>query len=111
LIQGALQRKVIEIIIELTDNYLSKNFKLENRYMLEVESVHSVVDLLNTMERFSKLRVGADNVTKAAPTKLRQQIYAVLRNRGFSDVIDENSVKRHQLIENIREEIKKEMNL
>ncbi|CAG8448561.1 8745_t:CDS:2 [Gigaspora rosea] len=51
-----------------------------------------------------------DDVTKALPVKLRQQIYAVLGNRGFSKVLSEDTIAEHPLINDIQQQLIQMMN-
>ncbi|PKY57169.1 hypothetical protein RhiirA4_411557, partial [Rhizophagus irregularis] len=60
---------------------------------------------------FTKIRVGTDRVSGAIPTKLRQQVYAILGNRGFSQTFeDENNSKEHPFIVKLRDDILNLMN-
>nr|CAG8435556.1 14299_t:CDS:1 [Entrophospora candida] len=115
LISGALERHVIEMIIEKTKNYLKKvNEKDakqddENRQQsLEAKIVNTTEQLLELTNLIPTYRAGTDEVTKATSTKLRQQIYGVLGNRGFSNMVADGG-KRHPLIVGLQKNILKSM--
>ncbi|CAJ0844714.1 2410_t:CDS:2 [Entrophospora sp. SA101] len=115
LISGALERHVIEMIIEKTQNYLKKvnekNAKQddENRQQsLEAKIVNTTEQLLELTNSIPTYRAGTDEVTKATSTKLRQQIYGVLGNRGFSNMVADGG-KRHPLIVGLQKNILKSM--
>ncbi|PKC57607.1 hypothetical protein RhiirA1_428356 [Rhizophagus irregularis] len=60
---------------------------------------------------FTKIRVGTDRVSEAIPTKLRQQVYAILGNRGFSQTFeDKSNSKEHPFIVKLRDDILDLMN-
>ncbi|RHZ79056.1 hypothetical protein Glove_152g48 [Diversispora epigaea] len=100
LIKGVLQRCIIEMIIKKVD----KHFKTdeENKQSLETKLVSTTDKILEYMKSFSTHRVGVDEITKAAPIKLRQLVYAVLGNRGFSK---ENDESENQFIMQLRNEV------
>jgi len=72
---------------------------------LEVNIVNTTERLLKMIDSISTSRVGNDEVSKAASTKLRQQIYGVLGNRGFSNIVIEKEDKKHPLMVNLRNDI------
>ncbi|GET51939.1 hypothetical protein GLOIN_2v1702277 [Rhizophagus irregularis DAOM 181602=DAOM 197198] len=127
LISGVLERAVIETIIEKTEAYfnLTKNSNATDKQQLDLEAennenqqpyleaeIFNTTDKLLTMtELFTKIRVGTDRVSEAIPTKLRQQVYAILGNRGFSQTFkDVNDSKEHQFIVKLRDYISNLMN-
>ncbi|CAG8502011.1 5998_t:CDS:1 [Scutellospora calospora] len=85
LIKAVLQRHVLEKILNFANEYFNKNEIDTSTYCLESEIVYKTKDLIESVNRLSYERFGSDHVTQAAPIKLRQQIYAVLGHRGFSD--------------------------
>lgn len=58
---------------------------------------------MELIQRFSKEREGNDEVTQALPTKLRQQIYYVLGNRGFANIPGGNE---NQFIKNLENNLR-----
>ncbi|CAB4446944.1 unnamed protein product [Rhizophagus irregularis] len=118
LISGVLEHAVIETIIEKTEAYFNSNatdkqqlgLEAENNEKqqpyLEAEIFNTTDKLLKMTELFTKIRVGTDRVSEAVPTKLRQQVYAILGNRGFSQTFeDENDSKEHLFIVKLRDDI------
>ncbi|CAG8776592.1 41348_t:CDS:2 [Gigaspora margarita] len=115
LVKGILQRHVIELVIENTNKYLqiegeTEQFLETNQgekgLSLEIILASVTTKLLNYIESFSIHRIGTDEVTKSAPVKLRQLVYAVLRNRGFSKTLNEGEhpfiIKlRNLIVENL----------
>ncbi|KAF0445958.1 hypothetical protein F8M41_003006 [Gigaspora margarita] len=105
LISGLLERYVIEAIIEKYNEYL----KLQDHdrdtdqdgQNLEMKIINTTEQLLGLTKSFSEYRSGTDTVSKVISTKLRQQIYGVLGNRGFSEIRN----KEHPLILKLRSEI------
>ncbi|KAF0520404.1 hypothetical protein F8M41_016335 [Gigaspora margarita] len=94
LVKGILQRHVIDIVIENANKYLqiddeNEQFleanENEKEQSLETILISTTKKLIKYIDLFSKNRIGKDEVTKSAPIKLRQLIYAVLENRGFSN--------------------------
>ncbi|PKY60896.1 hypothetical protein RhiirA4_485162, partial [Rhizophagus irregularis] len=92
LISGVLEHAVIETIIEKTEAYFNSNatdkqqlgLEAENNEKqqpyLEAEIYNTTNKLLNMTDLFTNIRVGTDRVSEAIPTKLRQQVYAILGN-------------------------------
>ena len=54
-------------------------------------------------ESFSRIRTGTDKVSEAVPIKVRQQVYSVLGNRGFSKTNEDS--KEHSFIAKLRDDI------
>ncbi|CAG8644828.1 17220_t:CDS:2 [Gigaspora rosea] len=73
---------------------------------LEIKLINTAEQLLRFIKSISEYRSGTDTVSKAITTKLRQQIYGVLGNRGFSNIGD----KEHPLIVKLSSEITDLMN-
>ncbi|CAB4384417.1 unnamed protein product [Rhizophagus irregularis] len=123
LISGVLERHIIEIIIEKANKYFNheENDK-DNKEVdeqgdkrqqqnLEAKIVKTTIQLLKMIESFSAIRTGNDKISKSTPTKLRQQIFGILGNRGFSNtVLDESGGKEHPFVEKLRKEILDSMN-
>src|SRR5204862_3237077 len=60
---------------------------------------------------FSTTRVGTDEVVNAAAIKIRQQVYGILGNHGFNDIIDSNgNIYTHDFISYASNELNKIMN-
>ncbi|PKY39138.1 hypothetical protein RhiirA4_452291 [Rhizophagus irregularis] len=123
LISGALERCIIEIIIKKAEEYFNheendKNNKevdeqgdKRQQQNLEAKIVKTTDLLLEMINSFSTIRTGNDKISKSTSTKLRQQIYGILGNRGFSNtVLDESDGKEHPFVEKLRKEILDLMN-
>ncbi|RIA96078.1 hypothetical protein C1645_733567 [Glomus cerebriforme] len=121
LISGALERNVIETIIEKAAEYFNRevndrdNKKVDEQgdkrqQNLEAKIVKTTEQLLAMTNSFSTIRTGNEEVSKAIPTKLRQQIYGILGNRGFSNTVLDESEKEHPFIEKLRKDILALMN-
>ncbi|CAG8592571.1 16633_t:CDS:1, partial [Racocetra fulgida] len=110
LISGLLERTVIETIINKSSEYL----ELQEHeggiewgdQNLEMKIVNTTEQLLSLTKSIPEYRTGTDAVSKAISTKLRQQIYGVLGNRGLSNIGD----KEHPLIVKLKSEINDLMN-
>ncbi|GBB91273.1 hypothetical protein RclHR1_18450003 [Rhizophagus clarus] len=111
LIKALLQRHVIEFILKNTIEYFEDtNITTGNIQSLESEINSKANELMNLTCKFSKTRVGSNNVTLAVPIKIRQQIFAILSNHGFSDIIDDNKVKiEHKFINHLKKELNQEI--
>ncbi|CAG8600199.1 2872_t:CDS:2, partial [Diversispora eburnea] len=108
-VKAALQRKILETILNDTSSYFNPKKEEEEKYDdLERLTVLEVKKLMELIQRFANDRVGNDDVTRALPVKLRQQIYAILGNRGFANNIpDENGTeKENQFIKNLLDNLK-----
>ncbi|CAB5392057.1 unnamed protein product [Rhizophagus irregularis] len=91
--------------------YLEAENNEKQRPYLEAEIYNTTDKLLKMTELFTKIRVGTDRVSEAIPTKLRQQVYAILGNRGFSQTFEEeNDSKEHLFIVRLRDDILNLMN-
>ncbi|CAG8506652.1 22432_t:CDS:2, partial [Dentiscutata erythropus] len=110
LIKAVLQRHVLTKILKFADSYFKIDFNQVDEnlsYFLESNIAYKTNDLIKSIERLSYERVGSDLVTQAAPIKLRQQIFAVLGYRGFSDTF-ENGL--HPYISEWREQLNQSIN-
>ncbi|CAG8714980.1 13932_t:CDS:1 [Dentiscutata erythropus] len=86
LIKAILQQHVLKEILSYVDT---------SHEGLELDIIQKADDLIELIKRFSYERVGADDITRVAPIKLRQQIYAILGYRGYANV-DENKFENTQ---------------
>ncbi|CAG8663884.1 2629_t:CDS:2 [Rhizophagus irregularis] len=112
LIKALLQRHVIEFILKNTIKYF-ENFINDNNNILSLEyEINSKVnELMNLTYKFSKSRFEINNVTLAVPIKVRQQIFAILSNHGFSDIIDDNNLRyEHNFINQFKNDLNQEIN-
>jgi len=57
-----------------------------------------VQELLNLIKEFSETHDGTDEVSKVATIKIRQQVYGILGNRGFSNIIISQETYYHNFI-------------
>ncbi|CAG8484976.1 14420_t:CDS:1 [Funneliformis mosseae] len=118
-IKAVLQRHVLETIFGYIKTYFDRTssifervsfFNRKDDYYLEAQFVNKAKELDKLANEFASTRDGTDNVTSAVPIKIRQQIYAALGTRGFSDiVIDENKPNEHNFINLHKEKLNKEM--
>ncbi|GBB88697.1 hypothetical protein RclHR1_15260007 [Rhizophagus clarus] len=93
-IKALLQRKALDDIIELAKDPVNKGE--DGKLELDVET--KTRELLDLIENFSASRSGTDELAKVASIKVRQQVYGILGNRGFADVIDPNGSHMHDFI-------------
>ncbi|CAG8753852.1 27717_t:CDS:1, partial [Racocetra persica] len=103
LIKWLLQRILIESVTDMMNKYLANQFRLSGEAARELELIHITRKMTELLSEFDKHRDGIDEVTQATPIKLRQQIYAVLGDRGFADVKDEK--KEHSFITFVAKQI------
>ncbi|CAG8626877.1 uncharacterized protein OCT59_009909 [Rhizophagus irregularis] len=106
LIQAVLQRHIIEKIFDYAKQYFQSTGK---HYHLEADIIKSESSLSLLLTHASKCRVGNDEVTLTASTKLRQQIYSILNNRGFSDIVGD-AIYEHPFIAYYKEQLNDIMN-
>src|SRR5207249_10858840 len=109
-ISSLLERHVIETIIDKTKEYLDLqgHVKSDEQQNLEAKIDKAAGQLLKLTDSISTNRAGYDEFSKAASTKLRQQIYGVLGNRGFSH--NKGDDKEHPFIVKLQKEIVELMN-
>ncbi|CAG8539988.1 9495_t:CDS:1 [Dentiscutata heterogama] len=106
LLEGLLQRHIIETTISKAKEYL--NIDERNKDACLEAKIKSVTNRLQEYTTaLSTNRLGADKVSPAIPTKLRQMVYTLLSNRGFSKYRDE---REHPVIERLTKEILNIMN-
>ncbi|RIA87947.1 hypothetical protein C1645_776178 [Glomus cerebriforme] len=95
LIQAVLQRHIMETIF----SYATKYFQSTGQhYHLESDIINKAHSLSTLLTNASKHRTGNDEVTNIALTKLRQQIYLILNNHGFTDIFEDNAIYEHPFI-------------
>ncbi|RIA97900.1 hypothetical protein C1645_751096 [Glomus cerebriforme] len=110
LTKAALQHLIIDTILERTNDYIRKGSqqsnenndnKIKNKY-LELDLLNSTNAYLFRLMTLIKCRDGTDEVSFAAPKKIRQLVYAVLGDRGFGLNSDK---KEHEFVQELKEEI------
>lgn len=94
-IKAVLQRKVIQQIFDFLKNYRKYRNSLES---LESDIVIKTNELSDMIKKFSETRVGNNEVSKVTAIKIRQQVYQLLGNRGFSDIISSHGTHIHNFI-------------
>ncbi|CAG8510016.1 2981_t:CDS:2 [Diversispora eburnea] len=117
LVKAFLQRVVLITIMDQMDKYLGQMDSIQKiqmdekyEYLHELEVISRSKNLMTTVENFANNRDGKDEVSLVAPTKIRQQIYALLGDRGFSDITIKGEKISHPVIQNIASELSKVMN-
>ncbi|CAG8444316.1 14802_t:CDS:1 [Dentiscutata erythropus] len=106
LLEGLLQRYIVEITISKAKEYL--NIDEWNKEACLEAKIKSVTNRLQDYTiALSTHRFGTDKASPAIPTKLRQMVYTLLSNRGFSKNKDE---REHPVIESLTKEILNIMN-
>ncbi|CAG8589339.1 11566_t:CDS:1 [Ambispora leptoticha] len=114
LIAALLERHVLEeLIIKKVGEYFdaqenninSEQDDKEQQQSLEIKIVNATEQLIKLLNSISTKRAGTDKISKAVSTKLRQQIYGVLGERGFSNIVINEEEKEHPLIINLRASI------
>ncbi|CAG8475275.1 4771_t:CDS:1 [Racocetra fulgida] len=89
ILSAVLQRHVFDFIYHEIKNYF-ENFSIDQpgiipNELLEVSIKTKTDDLISLTSQFSEVNPGNDVHTRILPTKIRQQIYAALSNRGFTN--------------------------
>ncbi|RIA83509.1 hypothetical protein C1645_833726 [Glomus cerebriforme] len=83
---GILQQCIITQILKDVDSYFKATESRRNPdEMIEVEILNTTERLIKSFNHFNEKRPGKDDITQIVPTKVRQQIYAALGCRGFSN--------------------------
>jgi hypothetical protein len=107
-IKAILQRKVLDLVRKFSDKLVTvqgKPFTLES----DIES--KATELLRLIKLFSATRAGTDEVIDASVIKIRQQIYGILGNRGFNNIIDDDgNIRMHDFIAYVSNELNNMMN-
>ncbi|RIA86937.1 hypothetical protein C1645_740475 [Glomus cerebriforme] len=111
--KAALKRLILEIILERTNDYINKSQqpqpqpkendenKTENKY-LELEILNSTNQYLLKIKTLINSRNVTDEVSFAAPNKIRQLVHVVLGNHGFGLNSDGGE---HEFVHELKEEI------
>ncbi|GBB90868.1 hypothetical protein RclHR1_00180006 [Rhizophagus clarus] len=111
-IKAILQRKVLDLVRKSSHNLIK--FKGDpNNYPFALESdIESKTDeLLRLIKLFIATRAGTDEVTDASIIKIRQQVYEILGNRGFNNIIDDDgNTRMHDFIAHVGNELNEIMN-
>jgi len=105
-----LQRYVLETILKFADNYLEIKEKEDpdspyNQEKYIISYTNKLIDLLN---KFYNSHFRQDNnMIKAIPTKIRQQVYGILGASGFSEIygINDNNKFPHPFITYAKQEL------
>ncbi|CAG8795772.1 8507_t:CDS:1, partial [Racocetra fulgida] len=107
-LEKSLDNKEDSLETSLVNKEDSLEKSLDNKEdSLETIMTLTTIKLLKCMESFSKQRTGTDEVTQAAPTKLRQLVYTILGIRGFSGTPNEGE---HPFIIKLRDLIMENLN-
>ncbi|RGB23934.1 hypothetical protein C1646_727304 [Rhizophagus diaphanus] len=108
LIKAALQRHVLRTILDYFDKYFLDKYNRKNS--LELQFLKQAEDLVNLAERLEKERTGSDAITSALSVKIRQQSFAALGNRGFSNIkVTKETNTLHDFIKDSKDKLNKEM--
>ncbi|RIA90043.1 hypothetical protein C1645_823952 [Glomus cerebriforme] len=104
LMKAVLQRHVLKTILDYFPDYCKqKNSGLEAIFY------NQALELEKLGETFKKERAGNDIITSALSVKIRQQSFAALGNRGFSNIINQDNDDLHDFIKESKEKLNKEM--
>ncbi len=100
---GCLQQCILQQILAEADSYFKKyndvNEIRNSDETIEIDILCTTKRLIESVNHLNEKRPGKDNITQITPTKVRQQMYAVLGCRGFSN-------DDHPLIVDIAEKIR-----
>ncbi|KAG9298801.1 hypothetical protein G9A89_015822 [Geosiphon pyriformis] len=100
--RAALQRFVIETILEQLDRYLLVGKNLQDNDLIERDLLQKFGGLGMSLENFMKMRKGTGNSINLISIKLRQEIFAILGNHGFAN-------KDNQFVVNLKSSLLREM--
>ncbi|PKC68251.1 hypothetical protein RhiirA1_507601 [Rhizophagus irregularis] len=109
-IKAILQRYVLEIIYENANKYFDSLGN--NRCLLESEILMRTHDLCFILKEFSETRIGTDKIAPTSSIKIRQEAFAALSNRGFSEIIENNQnnqTNEHNFIYHVKHILNKSM--
>ncbi|CAG8480464.1 3808_t:CDS:2 [Acaulospora colombiana] len=82
-----------------------------DRLLLKALLQRHATELTNLLENFSVKRLGNDQVTGASSIKIRQLVFAILGNRGFSKMENQESeFVEHEFIVSTSNELNRSMN-
>ncbi|CAB4437286.1 unnamed protein product [Rhizophagus irregularis] len=101
LIKAVLQRHVLHTILDYFYQYNQKNSSLEFQILKLAE------ELEYSAKQLEKERAGSDDLTSVLSVKIRQQSFAALENRGFSNIKETNTL--HDFIKVSKVKLNKEM--
>ncbi|GBB91275.1 hypothetical protein RclHR1_18450005 [Rhizophagus clarus] len=104
LIKAVLQRHVLHTILDSFSDYQRRNSR--KNPPLELQFLNKAEELEKLANRLEKERIGGDVVTSACSVKIRQQSFAALGNRGFSNIQEKGL---HDFIKESKERLNKEM--
>ncbi|CAJ0916524.1 20204_t:CDS:2 [Entrophospora sp. SA101] len=93
LMKSVLQRHILEKILEYIDNYLdiTEDDDTNNPNNQEKYIMNHTNELIFLLDKFYNNHFEQDNnVIKAIPTKIRQQVYGILGEFGFSETCENN---------------------
>ncbi|CAG8719498.1 hypothetical protein GLOIN_2v1732705 [Rhizophagus irregularis DAOM 181602=DAOM 197198] len=107
LIQAVLQRHIIETIFSYATKYFQPT--TGKYHHLESDIINKTSALYISLTNISKQRTGNKEVTLLASTKLRQQIYSILNNHAFSDIIGD-TIHEHPFIDYHKKQLNNIMN-
>ncbi|CAG8684119.1 2313_t:CDS:1 [Ambispora leptoticha] len=86
-ISAVLQHLTIKKILKFYDDYIQERnrsvYNHNDNSILESRLVICAENLINLVKDFTNTREGDDNITGITEIKIRQEIYAMLGNRGF----------------------------
>ncbi|CAI2184826.1 1774_t:CDS:2 [Funneliformis geosporum] len=111
-IKAILQRKVLDQVQFLS--YILSNYRGSD-FSRELDIDIKTKELMRLINSLSKHRDGTDKVIDAAAIKIRQEVYGILGNRGYNDMIDfdvdgTSTTRRHCQISYASIELNKMMN-
>ncbi|GBB90863.1 hypothetical protein RclHR1_00180001 [Rhizophagus clarus] len=95
-IRAVLQRKVLDLVCEFSQDFVKFQGRT-SKFESDIDS--KARELLSLIKLFSITRAGTDEVIDASIVKIRQQIYGILGNRGFNNIIDDDgNTRMHDFI-------------
>ncbi|PKK67351.1 hypothetical protein RhiirC2_573046 [Rhizophagus irregularis] len=113
-VKAILQRKVLDYVRGFSHelhNLIESQKITRGPLTLESDIVSKASELLKLINFFSVTRAGTDEVTDASMIKIRQQVYGILGNRGFNNIIDDDgNMRMHDFIALVSNELNKMMN-
>ncbi|CAG8550539.1 13089_t:CDS:2 [Acaulospora morrowiae] len=101
-IKTILQRKALDLVLSYQPELLNQQGK---DYALETDIEMKMKELLDLINALSKTRKRNDKVVDTTVIKIRQQVYGVLGNYGFNDIIRDNKPYLHDLIHRISKKL------
>ncbi|CAG8704988.1 17601_t:CDS:1, partial [Acaulospora morrowiae] len=118
LIKALLQRVVLKTIMDKMNEYLNGpiNIDIDGAINIDIEPLREFdifrksLELIKSTADFTGSRVGKDEVSHVTPTKIRQQVFALLGDRGFSDIQSKNGIVEHPFITTIAKILDQQIN-